>query len=196
MKSGTGYAFVKSMRTFGSDIISTLQRGSRAAVVISSFACVGLTATAASAATGPRLALDLDYAVGVDEPQVDAGGGGNLRFGYKLDLKVCSITPEVGAAYYSFGGAAKPNLFGGVGGLRLGFLKVIEPSIFAHVGYVNLESYGVDQGNPLVDAGLALDFTLLPLIDVGIHGAYSAVLVKDANAFDWARVGAHAALQF
>lgn len=184
------------MRTFRSEVISTMQRGSRAAVVISSFAFVALASTAAGASSGPRLALDLDYAVGIDEPAVDAGGGGTLRFGYKLDLAVCSITPEVGAAYYAFGGTSEPNLFGGVGGVRIGFLKVIEPSLFAHVGYVNLEAYGVDQGNPLVDAGLALDFTLLPLIDVGVHGAYSAVLVKDANAFDWARFGAHAALQF
>jgi hypothetical protein len=191
-----GSASHQHMRTFRFDPISTMQRGSRAALVIASFACVGLTATTASAATGPRLALDLDYAVGVDETAVDAGGGGTLRFGYKVDLALCSITPEVGAAYYSFGGASKPNLFGGVGGVRVGFLKVIEPSIFAHVGYVNLEAYGVDQANPLVDVGLALDFTLLPLLDVGVHGAYSAVLVKDANAFDWARLGAHAALQF
>jgi hypothetical protein len=183
-----------TMRTFTLDIVSTMQRGSRAALALLTIGWVGLVAPDASA--GPQLALDLDYAAGLEEPDVGGGYGGALRFGYKLDLGICSITPEVGALYYSFGGVSERNMYGGIAGGRVGFLKVLEPSIFAHVGYVNLESYGKGQGNTLVDVGLALDLTILPLLDIGVHAAYSAVTVKDANVFDWGRIGAHGTLSF
>jgi hypothetical protein len=82
-----------------------------------------------------------------------------------------------------------------VGG-RATFGKVLEPGVFAHLGYGSMKAGSDSTGGTSIDAGLTLDFTMLPFIDLGVHAAYDAFLVKDRDAFDWFRVGAHAALAF
>lgn len=154
----------------------------------------------ASASSGTRLALDLDYAGGIDEPGIGKGTGGALRFGQKLDLIAASLTGELGVSYHTFDGALDPTHYSGFVGGRLGFGKIIEPSIFAHVGVgrLNLEVAGEDvhDTGPAFDFGLALDLTVLPLIDLGVHAAYDLLLLDNDAKFDWYRVGAHAALAF
>jgi hypothetical protein len=154
------------------------------------------TAGAANAKGGSRLGLDLDYAIPIQESGVDPGKGLALRYGYKLDLVVLSITPEVGGGAYWFGGVAEPRLLAGSLGGRVAFGKVLEPGIFAHVGYGSLKVLDESRSGPTVDAGLTLDLTIIPLVDLGVHAAYDAVLIKDSDAFDWVRVGVHAALAF
>jgi hypothetical protein len=47
----------------------------------------------------------------------------------------------------------------------------------------------------MLDGGLAIDFTLLPLIDLGVHGAYNVLLPRgDTDAFKFVTLGAQAAL--
>lgn len=184
------------MRTFRPRDISILKHGSRAALALLAFGGIALATIDAHATSGTRLGLELGYANGIDEPGTEGAAGGVLRLGYKLDLVIVSVTPEVGGIYYSFGGSREANLLGGFAGGRLGFGKVLEPSLFVHAGYVNFEDYGVSSGNPLAEVGLALDLTVLPLLDVGIHGAYAAVMPSERDAFDWVRFGAHAAISF
>jgi hypothetical protein len=60
---------------------------------------------------------------------------------------------------------------GKVGG-RIRFLKILEPGLFAQVGVGNISG---DNRYSLtgiaMDMGVTLDLTILPLIDIGIHGA-------------------------
>jgi len=151
-----------------------------------------------TAHAGPwRLGLDLDYENGIDEEGVSGGTGAALRFGYKLNLAILSITPEIGGAGSWFGGPADSKLYQGFLGGRVSFLKGIEPGVFAHVGYGSIKVLDESRGGTTIDAGVALDITLLPIVDLGIHAAYDSMFVKDADkAFDWYRVGAHAALAF
>jgi hypothetical protein len=74
--------------------------------------------------------------------------------------------------------------------------KIIEPSIFAHVGVAHMEGWQ-DRTAPTVDGGLALDFTLLPLIDIGLHAGLSTLLAtRDGNGVTWGTAGLQAALVF
>ncbi len=143
-----------------------------------------------------HIAVDFDFDNALNEPGTEAGGGGAIRVGQEFDLFLVSLTPEVGGSYHAFGGEADNRIYAGFLGGRLGIGKVIEPSIFAHLGVarvVGLES----RTAPLFDVGLALDFTLLPLLDLGVHGAYNAMLPRDnSSSFSWITLGVHAALVF
>jgi hypothetical protein len=153
---------------------------------------------AAPAAAGPRLALDLNYAGGIDEPGIGKGTGGALRFGQELDLIAVSLTGELGVSYHTFSGELDPSHYGGFVGGRLGFGKILEPSIYAHVGVgrLNLDAIDVHDTGPEFEFGLALDLTVLPLIDIGVHAAYDLQKLDGGANFDWYKVGAHAALVF
>jgi hypothetical protein len=152
------------------------------------------------AGSGTRLALDLDYVGGIDERGIGKGTGGALRFGQKMDLVAVNLTGEIGASYHMYGGEYDPTHYAGFVGGQLGFGKIIEPSVFLHVGVgrLNMEVAGEDfhDTGPMLDVGLALDFTLLPIIDVGVHAAYDFQRMDSGENFDWYRLGAHVALTF
>ena len=166
------------------------------ATVLAGLAAFVSLPNTAQAGSGSRLALDLDYANGINEPSVSAGKGLALRYGYKLDLLVLALTPEAGGGIYWFGEPAEPRLLTGFVGGRATFGKVLEPGVFAHIGYGSVKAGDESRGGTTLDAGVTLDLTMLPFLDLGIHAAYDAMLIKDADAFDWFRVGAHAALAF
>ncbi|HEY0465711.1 MAG TPA: hypothetical protein VGC79_15970 [Polyangiaceae bacterium] len=153
----------------------------------------------AHAKSGTSIGADIDYTNGIDEPTANKGGSGfNGRLGYKLDLKLLQLTPEIGGAYHAFGGDAGVKLAQGIAGARVSFLKVLEPGAYAHIGYGHLSgNVGDGRSGATVDAGLTLDLTLLPLVDIGIHGGYNALLKSaDSPAFDSYVLGVHAALIF
>jgi hypothetical protein len=152
----------------------------------------------AYASSGSRLALDLDYTHGIDEPGVSSGTGLALRYGYKLDLMVFSLTPELGGSYAMFNGPADVEYYRGFAGGRLTFGKVLEPGIFAHIGYGHVSAEPSGSRSALsVDGGATLDLTIIPVLDLGAHVAYSALLAKDnLPAFDTYILGLHAALAF
>jgi hypothetical protein len=142
------------------------------------------------------IALDVDYAAPVSESETDGGGGGALRVGEKLDLVLVSLTPEIGGSYHGFGGDRSPQVYRGFIGGRVGIGKVIEPSIFAHVGAGKIDG-AADYVAPTVDVGAALDLTLLPIVNLGVHASYDTLLAQDDHsAFDWYILGIHAALEF
>jgi hypothetical protein len=177
----------------------------RTRVVPLVFLTIGLVIAVAGEARadepgGTRIALDLDYAVAIDEIDVDNGGGGALRTGFELDAVAVSLTPELSFGYHSFAGDFGPRLYRGTAGLRLSFLKVVEPGVFAHAG-VGRASY--DLSNGLIDpsrtaftwdAGLTLDLTLLPVLEAGAHGAYNSLAAGDAERLEWATFGLHITL--
>ena len=141
-----------------------------------------------------HIAVDFDYNDALDAPASNAGGGGALRLGQEFDALLISLTPELGGSYHGFGGNDRTKLYSGFLGGRLAVGKILEPSIFGHLGVGHLQ--GIETRTaPVMDAGLALDFTLLPLIDLGVHGAYNVMLPRnDGTAFKYLTLGAQAAL--
>lgn len=141
-----------------------------------------------------HIAVDGDFNAAVNAAEVDAGAGGALRLGQEFDLFLISLTPELGGGYHGFGGEDRLKLYSGFLGGRLALGKIVEPSLFAHVGVGRLD--GPDPRTaPMLDGGLAIDFTLLPLIDLGVHGAYNVLLPeKNGEAFKFVTLGAQAAL--
>lgn len=141
-----------------------------------------------------HIAVDFDFSTAVDAPATKSGGGGALRLGQEFDLLLVSLTPEFGGSYHGFGGNDETKLYTGFLGGRLALGKIVEPSLFGHVGVGRLE--GVEKRTaPVMDGGLAIDFTLLPLIDLGVHGAYNVMLPRDdGSALKYVTLGAHAAL--
>jgi hypothetical protein len=143
-----------------------------------------------------HIAVDFDFTTPVSENSTNSGGGGAIRLGQKFDLLVISFTPELGGGYHGFGGNDDRKLYSGFLGGRLGFGKILEPSIFGHLGVGRLEGLQARTA-PILDAGVALDLTILPLIDLGVHGAYNVMMPKDdGSAFKFVTLGAHAALVF
>jgi len=157
-----------------------------------------VSARSAQAKSGTAIGVDLDYSNGVEETDVAGGTGFNVRLGYKLDLAVVQLTPEIGGAYHTFAGDAGAKLSQGIVGGRLSFLKVLEPGIYAHLGYGHLSGrIGDGHSAATADAGVTLDLTILPLIDVGVHGGYNGMLKSgDYPAFDSYVLGLHGALIF
>lgn len=155
-------------------------------------------ARSAHAKSGTAIGVDIDYTNGIEESEVSGGTGFNVRLGYKLDLAVLQLTPEIGGAYHTFAGNAGAKLSQGIVGGRVSFLKVLEPGVYAHLGYGHLSSdLGQGRSGATADAGLTLDLTILPLIDVGVHGGYNGVLKSgDYRAFDSYVLGVHGALIF
>ena len=152
----------------------------------------------ALAKSGTAIGADIDYTNGVNEQYVSSGTGFNVRLGYKLDLKLLQLTPEIGGAYHTYSGDAGVKVAQGIVGGRVSFFKVLEPGIYAHLGYGHLSgSMGQGHSGATADAGLTLDLTLLPLVDFGVHGGYSGMLKSgDYRAFDSYVVGVHGALIF
>jgi len=141
-----------------------------------------------------HIAVDFDYSTALDAPATKSGGGGALRFGQEFDLLLISLTPELGGSYHGFGGSDDAKLYTGFLGGRLAVGKIVEPSIFGHLGLGRLEG-NEKRTAPVMDAGLAVDFTLLPLIDLGVHGAYNVMLPRDdGSSLKYLTLGAHAAL--
>ena len=162
-------------------------------------ACTTLlvSARSAQAKSGTAIGVDLDYSNGVEETDVAGGTGFNVRLGYKLDLAVLQLTPEIGGAYHTFSGDAAPKLSQGIVGGRVAFGKVLEPGLYAHLGYGHLSSNGVGHSGATADAGVTLDLTLLPIIDFGVHAGYNGMLKSgDYQAFDSYVLGVHGALIF
>lgn len=141
-----------------------------------------------------RISGDLDYAAELSELEAGFGGGGALRAGAQLDLVVATLILEAGGSYHSFSGSADLDVWRGIVGGEVRIGKILEPGLFAHVGVGRLGGEDAFTA-PTVDVGLALDLTLIPLVDIGAHVAYDALLgSSDRDGFGWITVGLHAAL--
>jgi hypothetical protein len=141
-----------------------------------------------------QIAVDFDFNSAISEPAVDSGGGGALRVGQQFDLILVSLTPEFSGSYHAFEGDTETTIYAGVLGGRLAVGKIIEPSIFAHLGVARADGFE-NRIAPLLDLGAALDFTMLPLIDLGVHSAYNRMFPRDnGSSLSYLTLGIHAAL--
>ena len=146
------------------------------------------------------VAGDIDFAAPIDS-SLSAGAGFGLRVGYHAHIPFIIVTPELAFSYFGFGGDYPASLYRGAAGVRLAVGEIIRPGIFAHVGVARLGADGPppDPSHSALsyDAGAFLDFTLLPLINIGAHAAYNRLDAKDGvGAVDWMTLGAHAEVVF
>jgi hypothetical protein len=160
---------------------------------------VALTVTLAAAPAQAKTAIaaDLDYAVPIDW---DAGSGAGfaIRVGQMLRLPLIVLTPELAFTDHSFADNG-PTAYRGLVGLRLGLGEIIRPGVYAHLGlgHLTLPSPLPSHTAFSYDAGAFLDLTVLPLLDLGVHGAYNRLNAGEGiEAFDWVTIGAHVALVF
>jgi len=142
---------------------------------------------------GTRLAFDLDYANGIDAG-VDPGLGGAVRFGREYDIVLLSLTPEFMGSFHQFSGSGGPLEFAGLAGGKAALGKIVEPAVFAHVGVGHANLPGDNLTGIALDLGVALDLTLIPAVDLGVHAAYDALTWADQETFNWYRLGAHVAI--
>ena len=169
--------------------------------------CLAVVAAVATIPTWPRSAA-ADTVVGVDlnfndaitednDDDAETGAGVDVFFGPRLDLTLLTLTTELSGGFHDLGGDADPTVYRLLAGGRLGLGAIIRPSVFAHlgVGHVRFDNLlgGRDGRTHLAgDVGAALDFTLLPLINLGIQGSYNAVAGNDdEQAIEWLQAGVH-----
>lgn len=158
---------------------------------------VGCLLPARSARADLELGADLGGAYSLDGDNSAGGGSFGLRLGNRLSLPMLMLAAELRGGLDTYGGDRSTDVYTGMGGLRLGVGEVLRPSVFVHagVGHVVREATlllpEAKQTGFALDAGAALDLTLLPLIDLGVHAAYGVI---DAAGFDWIRAGVHATL--
>jgi hypothetical protein len=179
--------------------LQTLIRFTLPAVIGSAAFALSISFTH-SARAETAIAGDVDYAGPVDS-DVDAGPGFGLRIGYHAHIPFVILTPEVGFNYYGFQGDYPASMYRGVVGMRLAIGEIIRPGVYAHVGYAQLQA---DRPPPdpshsavTYDGGAFLDFTLLPLINIGAHAGYNRMEGSDeAEGVNWATFGEHAEVVF
>ena len=83
-----------------------------------------------------------------------------LRLGREIDLKVARFVPEAGLV-----GIPSTSFVGVIGGARMSFLRLIEPGLYAHLGYGGV--FG-DPGWLTADGGLQVDLAV-PHVRLGVH---------------------------
>lgn len=144
------------------------------------------------------IAGDLDYAVPIDSIG-DSGGGFAVRLGGQLHVPLIALTPELGFSYHAMDGEGAPELSRVFAGARIGVGEIFRIGATGHVGiaWLDVERLRPDPSRNgfAYDLGLFFDFTLLPLIDLGVHAAYNQLGASDDDpAYHWLTFGAHAAL--
>ena len=155
------------------------------------------TLFSASAEAKTQIAADLDYAAPIDADS-DSGGGFAIRLGQQLHVPLIVLTPELVFADHTFSDNG-PTAYRGLAGLRLGIGEIIRPGVYGHLGFgsLSLPDPAPDHTAFTYDAGVFLDLTILPLLDIGVHGAYNRLNSGEGvAAYEWATLGAHAALIF
>jgi hypothetical protein len=153
-------------------------------------------------ATDTIVAADLALATPVNSQHVNAGWGFDGRLGRRLNGEVLKLTGELVGGYYAFGGDLSPSVYRGMAGARLALGEVLTPLVFVHAGvaratFASPPGQDLDRTVFTYDAGAGLDFTLLPLINLGAYAAYNHVASKGtADSLQWVSVGVNAELVF
>ena len=155
---------------------------------------------ARSARAEGAVAGDIDFAAPIDSSYA-SGAGFGLRLGYHAHVPFLIVTPELGFSYHGFGGDYSARVYRGIAGVRLAIGEILRPGVFAHIGLGRLQADGPlpDPTHSALsyDAGAFLDFTLLPIINIGAHAAYNRLDASDGlGAVDWMTLGAHAEVVF
>jgi len=164
-------------------------------------AAICLSASSAQAKQGFAVGLDVgpnfvteDLGPGADS----AGIGFNGRLGYQFEGGIIRLTPEAKVGFESPG---TPDALRVMGGIRLSFLKGLQPVAFAHLGGLigDLEGFAWDVGG-------GLDFAAGPFM-IGANVSYNRVEEQEfsfvnltdgagAGAYEWIQVAASVGFVF
>jgi len=143
------------------------------------------------------LAGDLEFDAPADT-DLDTAPAFGVRLSWQHHLPLLVFTPELGYHHAAFGDALTLNR--ALAGARLGIGEVFRIGAYGHIGVANAAYHSPGGGSSLTDitydAGGFLDFTLLPLLDVGVHAGYARVRTDDRAPLKWVPIGVHAALVF
>lgn len=156
-----------------------------------------------------QLAVDANAIFPTGELDNGTGFGMDGRLGYILPIPGY-LVPEVEVGFVDF---AEPDnndpsvsAWRALAGVRLGVGTILRPHVFGHIGYGNISVEEpnddfFDGRNPLTDdsafawdAGVGIDVTILPILDIGVQGAYNRV--ETDEAVKWWSAGGHVALLF
>ncbi len=147
------------------------------------------------------LGLNTNLVAALGEDQGE-GIGVDIYLGKRFDLKVLTLDAELSGGVQALSGEPELRAQRLVAGGRVGLGAVIRPIAFAHLG-VGQVSYEPPVGSRLTRSGLAadvgvgLDFTLLPLLDIGVHASYNVIELRDRDdAFKSVVAGGHLTLVF
>lgn len=169
-----------------------------ARALVGSVVAIAATLASTSADAKPKLGLDGEVGVPLTPSRVSSGVGGMLRFGYELDAVLLTITPEVGVGYYALGGDLSPDMWNAVVGGRLAVGALVRAVLFGHFGYGHVKNEDApSRSSASIDGGFALDFTALPVIDIGAHAQYHLITGNDDGpANGWLGLGLHVQIAF
>lgn len=143
------------------------------------------------------LGLDLDYSSAIRSPEVKYGGGFGVRVGTQRSLPLITLIPELAFDYHNYDSRNpdRAEIWTGKIGGRIRFLRIIEPGVFAHIGFGHVGGYDViNHTGVAADFGVTLDLTILPLIDIGLHGSWNRIFGGYDTGTSYASAGAHVAL--
>jgi hypothetical protein len=166
--------------------------------------CLGAAIAGATISAWPRTAaaetvvgVDLNFNDAMAGDDANSGAGVDIFFGPRLDLAILTLTTELSGGFHDFGGPLDPTVYRALAGGRLGVGVIVRPSVFAHIGVGHLRFDQFDderdgRTNLAGDLGAALDFTLLPLVDLGVQASYNVIAGDDDNEeFEWLQAGVH-----
>lgn len=142
---------------------------------------------------------DLDYAHSAGSG-IGSGWGFGVRVGQRLHVPLVALDPEIGFTLHDFNNGLEPTIYRGILGLRLGLLEIVRPGVYGHVGIGRI-NFGTESDLShtafTYDVGAFLDFTLIPLLDFGVHASYDGIASGDhVDSIHWWTAGFHAGLVF
>lgn len=118
------------------------------------------------------------------------------RLGYDIDLSILHLIPEIKVGFDRSPFTENVNTLRPMAGVRasIGIFAVAIVG-FAHVGYGFPlgASDQVEADGMVYELGGGLDLTTLPLVDIGIWGAFNSIRRGDPT-YDWVSVGAQITL--
>lgn len=163
------------------------------------FALTVLTvALPATARAGYTFALEGGLAIptGDTASRGSSGATGALRAGYVVRLPLIRLTPELVLGYGHLPLEVDVKTYRGAIGGRVSIGSTLSPAAFAHLGYGRCSSSSDVEhcAGVTYDVGAGLDFTLLPLVDLGVFGAYDAIAAGNGSSFTWVTLGVQVAL--
>jgi len=154
---------------------------------------------AAPARAKTTIGADLDYGHSAGSG-IGGGWGFGVRVGQRLHVPLLALDPEIGFTYHNFSEGLSPTMYRGIAGLRLGFLEVVRPGVYGHLGVGRIDFAQLPDASHTAftyDFGLFLDITVIPYLDLGVHAGYQGIASGDrVDAVNCVTAGGHAAFVF
>src|SRR5262245_13157876 len=125
-------------------------------------------------------------------PDTSIGFGFAGRVGYKLGLPLLSLTPEVKVAVHK---VPSDTAILALAGGRVSIGALLAPNAFVHVGYGRISVMDTSLSGFSFDSGVGLDFTPIPLVDIGVLLSYNRITFDGGKAH-WIMLGAQASIAF